>query len=54
MIYCEYLKKEIDEGDCYDIQMISMGYLSSSALPDIEIDKETALERCKVCKHKIC
>lgn len=38
--YCIYLKKLIDEGLCYDMQMISEGFIKPSLLPDIDIDKE--------------
>lgn len=48
-MYCGYLKKEIDEGLCYDIQLISGGYILPSALPDVKIDKALAKATCGVC-----
>ena len=53
-LFCSYLGGNIDEGLCYDIQMISNGFILPSALPDIEIDKSMALKSCKICKHKLC
>lgn len=50
--YCIYLKKLIDEGLCYDMQMISEGFIKPSLLPDIDIDKEKLLKCCSKCKHK--
>lgn len=49
--YCTYLKKLIDQGLCYDMQMISEGYIKPSALPDIDIDREKLLKCCSNCKH---
>lgn len=50
--YCIYLKKLIDEGLCYDMQMISEGFINTSLLPDIDIDKEKLLKCCNMCTHK--
>ena len=56
MLSCSYLGRNIDEGLCCDIQMISNGYIlpsALSALPDIEIDKSMALKACETCEHKL-
>ena len=50
--YCIYLKKLIDECLCYDLQMISEGFIKPSLLPDIDIDKEKLLKGCNMCTHK--
>ena len=52
MIYCAYLNKKIEEGLCFDIQMIAGGYILPSALPDIVIDKTAAQTVCEQCRHK--
>ena len=54
MLFCSYLKRNIEEGLCYDIQMISKGYVLPSVLPDIGIDKSKSINACKTCKHKMC
>ena len=51
---CSYLGRNIDEGLCYDIQMISNGYILPTALSGIEIDKSLALKACETCEHKMC
>ena len=54
LLSCSYLGRNIDEGLCYDIQMISNSYILPSALPDIKIDKSMALKACETCEHKMC
>ena len=54
IVYCVYLNGSVDEGICYDIQMISNGFIKPSALPDIKIDKAAALKVCEGCRHKLC
>ena len=54
LLSCSYLGRNIGEGLCYDIQMISNGYILPSALPDIKIDKAMALKACETCEHKMC
>ena len=54
LLFCPYLNRNIDEGLCYDIQMISNGYILPSVLPGVNIDKSRALMVCKECKHKMC
>ena len=54
LLCCSYLGRNIDEGLCYDIQMISNGYILPSALPDIKIDKSMELKACETCEHKMC
>lgn len=50
--FCAYLKQFVDFGLCYDLQMISGGYISSSALPDIKIDKAEIIKCCRNCEQK--
>lgn len=49
--YCSYLKEFIDDGLCADIQMISGGFIKSSALPETDIDKEESQKTCRKCKY---
>ena len=51
--YCAYFQKLIDPGLCYDIQMISGGYIKASVLPEVTFDKEELSEYCKECKHAL-
>ena len=53
LLSCSYLGRNIDEGLCYDIQMLSNGYILPSALPDIKIEKSMALKACETCEHKM-
>lgn len=48
--YCGYLEEYIDDGLCYDIQMICAGYIKHSALENYVIDK-TAIEHCAKCRN---
>ena len=52
MLYCPYLERNIEEGLCYDVQMISNGYVLPTALPDIEINKAKALKACETCNRR--
>ena len=54
LLSCSFLGRNIDEGLCYDIQMISNSYILPSALPNIEINKSMALKVCETCEHKLC
>ena len=47
--YCPYMQKAIDEGLCYDMQMVAHGYIASIALPEIEIDHNSLLAYCAKC-----
>ena len=49
--YCSYLNENIEEGMCYDLQMIGNSYIKESALPEINIDKEELNEHCSKCKY---
>ena len=49
--YCSYLEEYIDDGFCYDLQMITSNYIKSSALPEINIDKEKCASCCSECKY---
>ena len=50
--YCPYMKEYIDEGCCYDLQMILDGYIKETALPDIKIDKSQLSAHCSRCRIK--
>ena len=47
--YCPYMQKAIDEGLCYDMQMVAHGYIASIALPEVEIDHNSLLAYCAKC-----
>lgn len=49
--YCSYLKEYIDEGLCYDLQMITENCIKSSILPEITVDKEECAKCCSECKY---
>lgn len=49
--YCSYLKEYVDDGLCYDLQMITSNYIKPSALPEINIDKEKCAICCSECKY---
>ena len=48
--FCPYLNEYIDEGCCYDLQMICDGYIKDSALPEIKVDKTELSKQCQNCK----
>lgn len=50
-IYCSYLQENIEDGMCYDLQMIGDSYIKDSALPEIKINKEELNEHCSRCKY---
>lgn len=50
-IYCSYLNENIEDGMCYDLQMIGNSYIKESALPELKIDKEKLNEQCSKCKY---
>ena len=49
--YCSYLNENIEDGMCYDLQMIGDGYIKEAALPEINIDREELNEHCSKCKY---
>ena len=49
--FCSYLNKNIEEGMCYDLQMISGGYIKESALPELKINKQELYKHCSKCKY---
>lgn len=51
--YCSYIEEYIDEGLCYDLQMITGNYIKPSALPKIKIDKEICAKCCFECKYSL-
>lgn len=46
---CPLLKKNIDEGYCYDINMVRIGIAKENMLDD-HIDKNEANKTCESCK----
>ncbi len=50
--YCPYMKEYIDEGCCYDLQMILAGYVKDSALPEVKVDKAQLSKHCQKCNIK--
>ena len=52
-IRCPYLGRAIDQGVCYDMQMIANNVIKPKALPDIDIDKEKLLTLCRSCDGKM-
>lgn len=51
--YCSYLQEYIDEGLCYDLQMIAGGLIKPTALPDITIDHEACMTCCAECQYSL-
>jgi len=51
--YCPYLEEYIDDGLCYDLQMITWNYIKPSVLPEITIDKEKCANCCAECKYSL-
>ena len=51
--YCSYLEEYIDDGLCYDLQMITGNYIKPSALPEINIDKDKCAKCCAECKYSL-
>ena len=51
--YCSYLEGYIDDGLCYDLQMITGNYIKPSALPEIKIDKEKCAKSCFECQYSL-
>lgn len=51
--YCSYLEEYIDEGLCYDLQMITGNYIKPSALHEIKIDKGQCEKHCLECKYRL-
>lgn len=49
--YCGYLGEYIEEGLCYDIQMICAGYIKPSALEEYVLGDDT-LKHCAECLYK--
>lgn len=50
---CPYTGGYVDESSCVDIQMIANGYISQSALWDVEIECEIAKEICSLCPRRM-
>ena len=48
--FCPYLNKYIDEGCCYDLQMICDGYIKDSAFPEVKVDKTELSKQCQKCR----
>ena len=52
-VYCCYLQDYISAGCCYDMQMIKDGYVKRSALPEMQIDKQSLDQCCIECEHRL-
>ena len=48
--FCAYLNEYIEEGCCYDLQMICDGYIKDSALPEVKVDKKRLIKQCQKCR----
>lgn len=46
-----YLKEYIDEADCYDLQMITEGYIKVSIFSEMTIDRLKLSEHCIGCEY---
>lgn len=51
--YCPYLKAFIESGLCYDMQMVSFGYVKSTVLHSVEIDNVELGKCCGECEYKL-
>lgn len=49
--HCPYLHDFIDLGMCYDLQMIALGYIKATALPEFELDNAALKLCCAECIH---
>lgn len=49
-MYCRLLEKEIDDGECYDIQMVRNKYILPEVLA-FTVDYEKAEAVCAQCKY---
>lgn len=49
--YCFYLEEYVEEGLCYDLQMITLGYIKPTDLHEIKMDKEKCMKCCSECKY---
>lgn len=50
--YCPIYDKDIDEGMCYDIFLVSTSQMTANAI-DIVIDKDKTCKICKECQHYV-
>ena len=51
--YCSYLKEYIEDGLCYDLQMVAGNCIKPSALPDLKIDAEKCKLCCSECRYSL-
>ncbi len=51
--YCSFLHGYIEEGYCYDMQMIAEGLIKESVLSEIQIDKTKLAECCSACRNSL-
>lgn len=49
-VYCPLLKKEIDDGDCYEIVHCGYGEIKKSLHPEVT-DWDAAVSACAKCKN---
>lgn len=52
-LYCPYLEQYIDAGICYDLQMVTGGFVKPSVLPEITIDKAQCAKHCATCEYAL-
>ncbi|WP_042169428.1 hypothetical protein [Paenibacillus gorillae] len=56
---CPLLNREIDQGACYDINMVAGGWIKKEALLVLEIEYEMSIDVrkasqiCPACKHSL-
>ena len=51
--YCSYLEEYIEDGLCYDLQMVAGNCIKPSALPEIRMDAEKCAECCSECRYSL-
>ena len=51
--FCSYLEEYIEEGLCYDLQLIAENCTKASALHEINVDTEKCAKCCYECKYSL-
>lgn len=51
--YCSFLHGYIEQGCCYDMQMIAEGFVKETVLSEIQIDKTNLAECCSACCNSL-
>lgn len=49
-VFCKLQNRKVDDGECYDIQMVRNGYIKPEALP-ADISLKNADSICPFCKY---